>query len=145
MVPLEHLHQVLCQEEGPTSWRSARSRWQSPCHRCCRYRFSMDQGPATPLEGPHTTPRLPHPGSGSTCPQALPVIPPPIDGESPQTPRWPRQKVHVKALHQGHHNMSPTSSIIIRWPRTNLIPPACLSPTRGSPTVVSLAPHEPML
>jgi hypothetical protein len=45
---------------------------------------------ATPPEHPHTAPGLPHPGSMTTCPQALPVVPPLSGDENPQTlPRPP--------------------------------------------------------
>jgi hypothetical protein len=86
----------------------------------------------TPPEDQYTAPGPPHPGCAPTSPQALPVVPPLIGGENPQTLPRPPPEEHVMALHWGHHNVSPGHSLIINRPHPNIIPSSSL-PARDSP------------
>jgi hypothetical protein len=145
MAPLDLHHLVLSLEEVPhqlgVPWALGAAAQSSLPLLQLLYR----SGSATPPEGPHTTPRFPRPGSASTCPRALPVVPPPIDDKNPRTHPRPPSEEHVMTLHQGHQinvsNLLSHHHPTLHQPRPATISPLPVAP----PMVVSWALDEPML
>jgi hypothetical protein len=103
MVSLELHHLVLSLEEVPHQLGVLQVLGAVTQSSSLPLQLLYGSGSTTPPEGPHTSPRLPHPGFESTCPRELPIAPPPIDGESPLILHWPLPEEHVTALQWVHH------------------------------------------
>jgi len=145
MAPLEHHHPVLSQEEVPHQLGVPRVLGAAFQSLFPLLPLLYGSTSATLPVGPHTTSELPCPRCTSTCPQALPAIPPLVGGENPQTPPRPPPEEHVMALHPSpHRNVSWSLSHHQQAsPQHHLIVVSLLPMTL--PMEVSLAPNEPTL